>query len=261
METIKPKLTLIKIGGNVIDDAQSFEEVLNSFSKIEGPKILVHGGGKEASKLAEKLSLSPKLVDGRRITGAAMLDVAIMTYAGLINKKIVSKLNALGTIAFGMSGADGKSIISEKRKNSEIDFGYVGDVISINKDLITSFLNKNISPVFCAITQDNSGQLLNTNADTIASKLASELAENYDVELFYCFDKKGVLINPEDESSMLPLLTFSKYEDLMKVGAIHSGMIPKLENCFKALENGVQSVAIGNHSEIKNKSIYTEIKL
>ncbi|MCG2612073.1 acetylglutamate kinase [Flavobacterium sp. SM15] len=261
MKTIKPKLTIIKIGGNVIDDAQSFEEVLNNFSKIDGPKILVHGGGKEASKFAEKLGLSPKLVDGRRITDAAMLDVAVMTYAGLINKKIVGKLNALDTIAFGMSGADGKSIISEKRKNSEIDFGYVGNIISINKDLITSFLNQGIVPVFCAITQDNNGQLLNTNADTIASTLASGLAENFEVELFYCFEKNGVLINPEDENSMLPLLTFSKYEDLMKVGAIHSGMIPKLENCFQALQNRVQSVIIGNHSEIKSKSIYTEIKL
>lgn len=261
MVPIKQKLTLIKIGGNVIDDAQALTDVLTSFSKIEGAKILVHGGGKEASKLAKKMGLQPQMIDGRRITDEPMLDIAVMTYAGLINKKIVSTLNALSDSAIGFSGADGNLILSEKRKNNSVDFGFVGDIISINNELLITLLNQKIVPVFCAITHDDSGQLLNTNADTIAGELASALGISYDVELFYCFEKMGVLVNSEDENSVIPLLTFSKYEDLIKIGAIHSGMIPKLENCFNALRKGIKSVGIGHHSQIKNKTTFTEVTL
>jgi acetylglutamate kinase len=260
--TTKPKISVVKIGGNVINDADALTEVLTAFSKMEGGKILVHGGGKEASKLAETLGLLPQMVDGRRITDAPMLDVVVMTYAGLLNKKIVAQLNAFGTTTIGFSGADGNLILSEKRKKGTVDYGFAGDIISVNHQLLITLLNNNITPVCCAITHDGNGQLLNTNADTIASELASALADFYEVELCYCFEKKGVLVNSEDESSVIEILTEVKYKDLLKIGAIHSGMIPKLDNCFDALKKGVKTVVIGNHSLIGNKkSNHTKVQL
>ncbi|WP_035678560.1 acetylglutamate kinase [Flavobacterium limnosediminis] len=260
--TAKPKITVMKIGGNVIDDASALTEVLTAFSKFEGAKILVHGGGKEASKLAEKLGLLPQMVDGRRITDAPMLDVVVMTYAGLLNKKIVAKLNAFGTTAVGFSGADGNLILSKKRKIGVVDYGFAGDIVSVNHQLLVTLLNNNITPVCCAITHDGNGQLLNTNADTIASELASALADFYDVELCYCFEKKGVLMNSEDEHSVIEILTEETYDDLLKTSTIHSGMIPKLDNCFAALKKGVKTVTIGHHSLIGNKnSNHTKVQL
>ena len=260
--TAKPKITVVKIGGNVIDDASALTEVLTAFSKLEGAKILVHGGGKEASKLAEKLGLPPQMVDGRRITDASMLDVVVMTYAGLLNKKIVAQLNAFGTTAIGFSGADGNLILSEKRKKGTVDYGFAGDIVSVNHQLLVTLLNNNITPVCCAITHDGNGQLLNTNADTIASELASALAVYYDVELCYCFEKKGVLMDSEDDNSEIEILTEETYYDLLKTSAIHSGMIPKLDNCFTALKKGVKTVIIGHHSVIGNKkTIHTTIQL
>ncbi|MGH2666489.1 acetylglutamate kinase [Flavobacterium sp.] len=261
METNK-KITLVKIGGNVIDDTEALINVLIAFSKIEGPKILVHGGGKEASRIAEKLGLVPQMIDGRRITDAPMLDVAIMTYAGLLNKKIVAQLNASGVTAIGFSGADGNTILSQKRKNAEINFGFVGDVVSINSELIYKLIEQEIVPVFCAITHDGKGQLLNTNADTITSELGIALSKHYDVKVIYCFEKQGVLINTEDENSVISQINQSKYRDLLAIGAIHSGMIPKLDNCFYALSKGVQQIIIGHHSIIgQSDSIYTSIQL
>lgn len=260
--TAKPKITVVKIGGNVIDDASALTEVLTAFSKLEGAKILVHGGGKEASKLAEKLGLLPQMIDGRRITDAPMLDIVVMTYAGLLNKKIVSQLNAFGTTAIGFSGADGNLILSEKRKKGAVDYGFAGDIVSVNHQLLVTLLNNNITPVCCAITHDGNGQLLNTNADTIASEVASTLADFYDVELCYCFEKKGVLMNSEDNNSVIEILTEVKYNDLLKTSTIHSGMIPKLDNCFAALKKGVKTVTIGHHSLIRNKnSNHTKVQL
>lgn len=258
----KNPLTIIKIGGNVIDDALALADVLHDFSTIDGPKILVHGGGKEASRLAEKLGLIPQMVNGRRITDSAMLDVVVMTYAGLLNKKIAAKLNALQNQAIGFCGADGNLITAEKRKNSEVDFGFVGDVISVNTDLLSKLMEQGIVPVFCAITHDGNGQLLNTNADTITSELAIALSKNYDVKLLYCFEKQGVLVNSSDDNSVIAEITQSKYKDLLEIGAIHSGMIPKLDNCFYALSKGVKNIIIGHHSIIgKPNSIYTTITL
>lgn len=255
-------ITLIKIGGSLINDALALANMLQDFAGIEGPKILIHGGGKQASHLAERLGLIPQMTDGRRITDEAMLDVTIMTYAGLTNKKIVAHLNAFGTTAIGFSGADGNAILSEKRNNPEIDFGFVGDVVSVNAPLLTKLLQQDIVPVFCAITHDGNGQLLNTNADTIASELAIALSDYYNVKLIYCFDKQGVLINTEDDNSVIAQITQSKYNDLLKIGAIHSGMIPKMDNCFHALSKGVQSIIIGHHNSIgKPDSIYTTISL
>ena len=261
MKTNK-EVTLIKIGGNVIDDAEALTQALMAFSNIKGPKILVHGGGKEASRMAGKLGLQPQMIDGRRITDAPMLDVAIMTYAGLLNKKIVAQLQALGGSAIGFSGADGNLILSKKRKSTITDFGFVGDIVSVNDRLLSMFLEEGIVPVFCAITHDGAGQLLNTNADTITSELGVALSGEYSVKIIYCFEKKGVLINTEDDNSVISTITQSKYNDLIAIGAIHSGMIPKLDNCFYALSKGVQQIIIGHHSVIgKSNALYTTIQL
>ncbi|HLF51800.1 acetylglutamate kinase [Flavobacterium sp.] len=262
MKTNKLALTIIKIGGNIIDDPISLAKVLNDFSKIEGPKLLVHGGGKEASRIAEKLGLKPEMIDGRRITDNAMLDVVVMTYAGLLNKKITAQLIALQNLAIGLSGVDGNLILSKKKDNIVTDFGFVGDVISVNSDLLFKLIEQNMVPVFCAITHDGEGQLLNTNADTIASELAISLSKYYNVKLIYCFEKQGVLANTEDENSVILNINRSDYKDLLEKGAIHSGMIPKLDNCFYALSKGVQNIIIGHHSVItKQDSIYTTISL
>lgn len=259
---MKNNLTIVKIGGNVIDDDLALANVLNDFSKIKEAKILVHGGGKEASRIAEKLGLKPEMVNGRRITDNAMLDVAVMTYAGLLNKKIVAQLGALQNLAVGFCGADGNLILSEKRKNSDIDFGFVGDVVSVNGSLLSKLIEQEIAPVFCAITHDGNGQLLNTNADTISSELAIALSGYYNVKLIYCFEKLGVLSNSEDEYSVIAHINQITYKDLLEKGAIHSGMIPKLDNCFNALSKGVENIIIGHHSIIgKQYSVYTTISL
>jgi acetylglutamate kinase len=189
-----------------------------------------------------------------------MLEVAVMTYSGLINKQIVAKLQQLKTNSMGFSGADGNLILSEKRKNTAIDFGFVGDVISINNNLLSALLSQKIIPIFSAITHDGNGQLLNTNADTIAAEIAISLSKEYDVELIYCFEKKGVLLNSEDENSIIGILDFEKFQLLKEEKVIHSGMLPKLENCFKSLVNGVQSIIIGNQNVLKSK-VATKIKL
>ncbi|WP_447636715.1 acetylglutamate kinase [Flavobacterium microcysteis] len=257
----KPSLSIVKIGGNVIDNEQLLSEFLSDFSELKGHKILVHGGGKKASEIAEKLGLKPSFSNGRRITDKAMLDVAVMTYSGLLNKQIVAKLQQLGTNSMGFSGVDGNLIQSEKRTNTEIDFGFVGDVIHVNNKLISALLLQDCIPIFSAITHDGNGQLLNTNADTIAAEIAISLSEEYDVELIYCFEKKGVLLDPENENSVIEVLDFEKYQILKSDQTIHSGMLPKLENCFKSLSNGVHKIVIGNQKVLKNKAIATQIKL
>ena len=257
----KPQITIVKIGGNIIDNEQLLSDFLNDFSELKEAKILIHGGGKTATEIAEKLNLKPLFLNGRRITDKAMLDVTVMTYSGLLNKQIVAQLQALNTIAIGFSGADGNAILSKKRKNSEVDFGFVGDVISVNKELISMLLLQNITPVFSANTHDENGQLLNTNADTIASEIAISLSNAFDVNLIYCFEKKGVLTNSEDEASVIEEINFEKYSILKEQKIIHSGMLPKLENCFKSLSNGVQNIIIGNQNVLKNSTIHTKIKL
>lgn len=262
MKTNKNTVTIVKIGGNIISDSAALAHVLNDFSKIEGSKILIHGGGKEASRFAEKIGIIPEMIDGRRVTDSAMLDVAVMTYAGLLNKKIVVLLNALQNQAMGFCGADGNMILSEKRKNSTIDFGFVGDVIAVNGSLVSKLIDQGIVPVFCAITHDGKGQLLNTNADTIASELAIALSDHFEVKLIYCFEKQGVLINSADDNSVITQINPLKYKDLLEIGAIHSGMIPKLDNCFNALAKGVKNIIIGHHSIIgKQDAVYTTISL
>ncbi|MES2240328.1 MAG: acetylglutamate kinase [Bacteroidota bacterium] len=259
---MKQQLTLIKIGGNIIDNPTELTQFLSDFSKIEGAKVLVHGGGKSATKMAQSVGLTPKMVDGRRITDAPMLDIAVMIYAGQINKSVVAQLQANNTNAMGFSGADGNLILSEKRNHPTIDYGFVGDVRKINTPLLQKIINLEITPVFCAITHDQNGQLLNTNADTIASELAIALSEVFDVTLNYCFEKPGVLYDAEDDSSVIAQIDSVLYAKLKEEGAIHSGMIPKLDNCFNSLSQGVQKIKIGHHKMLKNaNSICTTISL
>ena len=259
---MKQQLSVIKIGGNIIDNPVELTQFLSDFSKIEGAKVLVHGGGKSATKMAQSVGLTPKMVDGRRITDAPMLDIAVMIYAGQINKNVVAELQANNTNAIGFTGADGNLILSEKRNHPTIDYGFVGDVKKINTPLLQKLIGLDITPVFCAITHDKNGQLLNTNADTIASELAIALSEVFEVTLNYCFEKPGVLYDAEDDSSVIAQIDTTLYAKLKEEGAIHSGMIPKLDNCFNSLSKGVQKIKIGHHRMLKNAdSICTTIQL
>ena len=255
-------LSIIKIGGNIIDNANELNQFLSNFSKIEGYKVLVHGGGKSATKMAESIGLIPQMIDGRRITDAPMLDVVVMIYAGQINKNIVAQLQANNTNAMGFSGADGNLIQSTKRNHPTIDYGFVGDVQKVNTPVLETLLSNGIVPVFCAITHDGKGQLLNTNADTIASELAIALSEFFEVTLNYCFEKPGVLFDAEDGTSVIENINPALYSKLKAEKAIHSGMIPKLDNCFNSLSKGVQQIKIGHHKMLQDKTaIYTSIKL
>jgi len=261
MENKNP-VTLIKIGGNIIDNPTELKQFLSDFYQIEGYKVLVHGGGKSATKMAESIGLVPQMIDGRRITDAAMLDVVVMIYAGRINKNIVAQLQANSTNAMGFSGADGNLILSDKRNHPTINYGFVGDVKKVNTNVLQTLLSSGIVPVFCAITHDGKGQLLNTNADTIASELAIALAEVFDVTLNYCFEKPGVLYDAEDDSSVIENINQELYSNLKAEKAIHSGMIPKLDNCFNSLSKGVQKIKIGHHRILQDKTaLYTTITL
>ncbi|MDR2121574.1 MAG: acetylglutamate kinase [Flavobacteriaceae bacterium] len=258
----KEKLTIIKIGGNVIDTPEILDRFLQDFSQMEGFKILVHGGGKEATRLAGKLGIETVMVDGRRVTDKEMLEVAVMTYAGLCNKKIVALLQKFDTQAIGLTGADGNSILSKKRETGSVDYGFVGDITGINADWIKSLLETGATPVFCAITHDKKGQLLNTNADTVAQSLAVGLSPLFDITLIYCFEKKGVLTDIHNEDSVIEELTLASYQELKEKNVIHSGMLPKLENCFQALQQGVKEIRIANPEIIANpKVLHTHISM
>ncbi len=259
---MKTKLTIVKIGGNVINDTLLLNSFLDDFAKLEGPKILVHGGGKVATELSIELGISPNLQNGRRITSQADLEVVTMVYAGLINKNITAQLQANNCNAVGLSGADLNTIQAVKRTPVPIDFGHVGDVTNVNTTIIEMLLQHTITPVFCAITHDNAGNLLNTNADTIASEIAIALSNSYDTELIYCFEKKGVLADLNDEESVIQQINLETYEKLKNNGLIHTGMLPKMSNCFYALQNMVSKVQIGNHAMIlKKNAICTTLSL
>jgi acetylglutamate kinase len=248
------KVFIIKIGGNVIDNPDALEKFLQDFSSVKGNKILVHGGGKLATQMADQLNVPQQMVNGRRITDAETLKITTMVYAGLINKQIVASLQAKNVNAIGLSGADGNSIRSAKRKVAEIDYGFVGDIHakSVNAGFIGDLLKLNIVPVFSAITHDGKGQLLNTNADTIASALAVALSETFQVQLNYCFEKKGVLKNVEDDNSVIETITPHHYKTLLNEGVISKGMIPKLDNAFEAIQQGVESVVIAHSDDLLN---------
>lgn len=246
----KTPLHLLKIGGKLIEDQEKLTFVLDRFSKLEGAKVLVHGGGKRANQLCTQLSIEPKMVDGRRITDAPTLEVVTMVYSGLINKNIVSQLQALGCNAIGLSGADGNTILAHKRVVKTIDYGFAGDIDEVNSSTIAGLISLGLIPVFCAITHDGKGQLLNTNADTIAATLATALAGEYEVHLKYCFEKQGVLSEPANERSVIKRLDPHRYQAYRQNGVINEGMIPKLDNAFGALSRGVEEVIIGNPKTI-----------
>lgn len=248
----KQQLHIIKIGGNVIDNTESLHHFLKDFTALEGNKILVHGGGKVATQLQEELGIETKMVDGRRITDIDTLRVVTMVYGGLINKNIVAQLQKFGTNAIGLTGADGNFIQTKKRPVKTIDYGFVGDIDekSINPENISRLLDAGFTPIFCAITHNGDGQLLNTNADTIASALAVALSSVYETTLIYCFEKKGVLHDINDEESIIREINPEKYEQLKEQQIIHSGMLPKLDNAFTAINRGVSAVIIGKSDDL-----------
>ena len=258
----KKRLKIVKIGGNVIDNPEALMSFLTVFSSIKEPKILVHGGGKSATALAKKTGLEVQMVDGRRITDAATLELITMVYAGKINKTMVAQLQALDCNALGFTGADANTITSVKRPVSTLDYGFVGDVKKVETSTLELLLNHGISPVFCALTHDQKGQLLNTNADTIASELAIAFASQFEVELYYCFEKNGVLKDVNDESSVIEKITQSSYKELLDSQVIYAGMLPKLNNCFHALEHQVSKVCIGKPELLlDSEAIFTTLTI
>lgn len=259
---MKPKLAIVKIGGNVIENETELAKFLASFSMMEEPKILVHGGGKLATELGKKLGIESKMVGGRRITDAQSLELITMVYGGLANKNIVAQLQAKNCNAIGLSGADGNSIQAHKRPVKEIDYGFVGDIDGINQETVSKLIASGFVPVFCAISHDGNGQLLNTNADTIASEIAIGMSEQYDTTLYYCFEKKGVLMDVTDENSVVEHINSNSYQKLLDQKIIADGMLPKMHNCFHALNNKVQKVCIGDISMLDTKStLFTTLTL
>lgn len=245
-------LYVVKIGGNIIDDAEKLNSFLASFAAVKGPKVLVHGGGKLATQMAAQLGIAQQMIEGRRITDAETLKVVAMVYAGLINKNIVAQLQAFGCNALGLSGADGNAILAHKRQHATIDYGFVGDVDAVNATFLKYLLQQKVTPVLCPITHDGSGGLLNTNADTIAQEAAKALSPHYNVQLIYSFEKRGVLLNADDESTVIPAINPDYYQQLKKEGKIFAGMIPKLDNAFAALGSGVGKVIIGRAEELNH---------
>lgn len=246
------RLLIIKIGGNIIDHPEGLSRFLEKFASLRGNKILVHGGGKIATRIAAELGVEAKLVEGRRVTDEAMLRVVTMVYAGLTNKQLVASLQAQGCNAIGLSGADGNGIQTVKRPVREVDYGFVGDILPDSVDIhtVATLIEGGLIPVFSAITHDGKGQLLNTNADTIASALAVALSAMYETSLVYCFEKKGVLLDVNDENSAIPEIRIGEFEELKVSGVVADGMIPKLHNAFDAISKGVSEVCIGHADDL-----------
>lgn len=242
---MKEKLTIVKVGGAVVEDEIQLSQLLKDFSAIEGRKVLVHGGGRKATKVAETLGIESKMVNGRRITDKEMLGVVTMVYGGLVNKNLVAKLQANGVNALGLTGADMDVIRSHKRPlTNGIDFGFVGDVDKANGKMLSKLIEEGIVPVMAPLTHDGHGIILNTNADTIASETAKALASYYDVTLIFSFEKKGVLRNPDDDNSVIPSITRADYIQYKEDGTISGGMLPKIENALAAIDAGVKKVII-----------------
>lgn len=251
---MKEKLTIVKVGGAVVEDELQLSQLLKDFGAINGRKVLVHGGGRKATKMAERLGIETKMVNGRRITDAAMLEVVTMVYGGLVNKYLVAQLQANGINALGLTGADANVILSHKRPLKDgIDYGFVGDVDYVAHQTLAHLIEAGITPVMAPLTHDAEGHILNTNADTIASETAKALANSYDVTLIFSFEKKGVLSNPDDDDSVIPVITKEDFERYKADGTISGGMLPKIENALKAVEAGVSRVIITLATAIDGK--------
>jgi len=243
-------ITVVKIGGNIIDNPDKLNGFLCHFAAIKGQKVLVHGGGKLATELADKLHIPQQMVQGRRITDAETLDVITMVYTGLINKNIVADLSAMGCTSLGVCGADADLILADRRPVKEVDYGFVGDIKHVNGYMLFGWLSQGILPVISPVSHDGQGQLLNTNADTIASVIAVALSAYDSVSLIYCFEKMGVLLDIKDNTSVIPTLNEEQIKKLKNEGLIHSGMLPKLENAIQTVKNGVESVIIGHADDL-----------
>lgn len=250
----KQQLHIVKIGGNIINNEELLTSVLKDFADLEGLKILVHGGGKKATELANSIGLKPKMVNGRRVTDEANLEIVTMVYAGLLNKNITAQLQQNSCNAIGLSGADANCILAHKRIIKDVDYGFAGDIDAVDANNINVFLQNGMTPVFCAITHDKNGQLLNTNADTISSEVAIALSSLYEVSLLYTFEKNGVLRSIDDDDSVIEHIDSNNYEALKLDGIIADGMLPKMHNCFNALSKGVSKVIIGNPTVINNQN-------
>lgn len=251
---MKEQLTLIKVGGKIVEEEATLRRLLDDFAAIGGHKLLVHGGGRSATRLAEQLGIESRMVDGRRITDAETLRVVTMVYAGLVNKNIVAGLQARGVNALGLTGADMNVIRSAKRPVKEVDYGYVGDVERVDATLLADLIARGVVPVMAPLTHDGRGNLLNTNADTIAGETAKALAPLFDVTLMYCFEKKGVLRNADNEESVIPRIDRPAFEALTADGTIAGGMIPKIENALAAVDAGVKRVIITRADAIDGRS-------
>lgn len=256
---MKEKLTLIKVGGKIVEEEATLQALLSDFAAIEGRKVLVHGGGRSATKLAARLGIESQMVNGRRITDAETLKIVTMVYGGLVNKNIVARLQACGVNALGLTGADMDVIRSVKRPVKDVDYGFVGDVERVDATLLGDLIAKGVVPVMAPLTHDGCGNMLNTNADTIAGETAKALAQLFDVTLVYCFEKRGVLRDENDDDSVIPQITRADFEQLVADGVVQGGMIPKLENAFEALRAGVSQVIITQASAINTSGEGTRI--
>lgn len=241
---MKLPLTIVKVGGAVVEDGAQLDSLLSAFAAIEGRKVLVHGGGRRATTIASRLGVESRMVNGRRITDGAMLEVVTMVYGGLVNKDIVARLQMRGVNSIGLTGADGGVILSHKRPVKDVDYGFVGDVEHVDGSRLSSLIEGGFTPVMAPLTHDGHGQMLNTNADTIAAETAKALAERYDVTLMYCFEKPGVMADPDDDSTLIPVITRQDFKRLKADGTVTGGMLPKLENAFSAIDAGVSRVNI-----------------
>lgn len=250
----KKSLTIVKVGGAVVEDESQLRQLLDDFKAIDGPKILVHGGGRRATTIAGKLGLETKMVDGRRITDVEMLEVVTMVYGGLVNKHVVASLQALGINSIGLTGADGNVILAHRRPLKEgVDYGFVGDVDKVDAAKIAHFIDAGLVPVIAPLTHDGRGNMLNTNADTIASETAKAMAQHYDVTLVYAFEKPGVLSNPDDDNSVISQIHRDDYFRLKTDGTISGGMLPKIENALRAIDAGVKRVVITSAKAIDGR--------
>ncbi|MCP9199819.1 acetylglutamate kinase [Gramella sp. GC03-9] len=256
---MKPNLKIIKIGGKLIENEALLDSFLDDFVQLKGPKILCHGGGNKATEVADKLGFETKMIDGRRITDKDSMEVITMVYGGLLNKNIVGRLQSKKQNAIGLCGADGNVLISKRRPVKEIDYGFVGDVEKVNTKFINSLLEQGIVPVFSAISSTEDGVLLNTNGDSVASEIAIAMSELFQTKLYFCSEKKGVLKDINDENSVISEIDSEKYTKLVASKVITDGMLPKLHNCFQAIERGVDSVLLGDSGLLKRNATHTKI--
>lgn len=258
---MKEHLTIIKVGGKIVENSESLNSLLKDFVAVEGKKLLVHGGGRSATQMAARLGVETKMVEGRRITDEAMLEVVTMVYGGLVNKRIVAGLQAIGIDAVGLTGADMNIVLSDKRKVSAVDYGWVGDVKRVNAEAVATLIESGCCPVVAPLTHDGCGHMLNTNADTMAGEMAKAMAAHYDVTLMFCFEKPGVLADENDDSSLIPTITPAVLDDLKRRGVVSGGMIPKLDNAIACVSAGVESVVITQADRIADPYAGTKICL